>query len=109
MALIERLMNVSTDDTPGNRRIPVHDFFAAQSEVMAGKITVAQVKSFLNMDSATATEYDALVATAPTGTSAAALANKALFVNGVHSKFILAEKRYPGYSTPAELRANLGI
>jgi len=70
MALVDRLMALEEP------RIPVHIFFAAQSEIIRGALTVAQVKSFLNMDVAAKTEYDLLVATAPTGTSATALANK---------------------------------
>jgi len=103
MALVERLMALEEP------RIPVHVFFAAQSEIIRGALTVAQVKSFLNMDVAAKTEYDLLVATAPTGTSATALANKALFVDKLHSIFMLAEGRYPQYSTPSEVRAKLGI
>jgi len=103
MALIERLMNLEQP------RIPVHDFFAAQSAVIRGELTVAQVKSALNMDIAAQIEYDLLVATAPTGTSATELANKALFISSIHSIFILAEGRYPGYSTPTEVRLRLGL
>jgi hypothetical protein len=118
MALVERLMGLAADgvspspDCATNSsacKIPVHAFFSAQAEVIRGGLTVAQVKSFLNMDVATATEYDTLVATAPTGNTATALANKALFVEKIHAIFILAEGRYPQYSTPAEVRTKLGI
>ena len=94
---------------PTRSKIPVHAFFAAQSEVIRGGLTVAQVKTFLNMNAAAQTEYDILAATAPTGSTATALANKALFVEKMHSIFILAEGRYPQYSTPAEVRTKLGI
>lgn len=114
--LIERLMNLADDgvspapkDQPDKARIRVHDFFAAQSEIIGGNLTVAQVKTFLNMDQATQDEYDALIATAPTGTNATALANKALFIESIHSVFLLAERRYPNYSTPAEVRTRLGL
>jgi len=103
MALVERLMNLETP------RIPIHDFFAMQSEIIRGPLTVAVVKSMLNMDTAAQVEYDLLVATAPTGISATELANKALFLHSQHSIFILAEGRYPGYSTPTEVRLQLGI
>lgn len=103
MALIDRLMKLETPP------IPVHDFFAAQNEVIAGRLTVAQVKTFLQMDAGAIAEYDALVATAPTGTTALAIANKAIFISSLHSVFMLAEARYPGYSTPAEVRSKLGI
>lgn len=103
MALVERLMRLEEP------KIPVHFFFAAQSEVIAGRITIAQVKAFLNMDVACAAEYDALAATAPTGSTSTALANKALFIEKIHAIFILAEGLYPGYSTAAEVRTKLGI
>lgn len=103
MALVERLMALETP------RIPVHHFFAAAHEIIVGRLTVAQVKTALVMDAAAQSEMDALVALAPTGTSATALANKALWVNGVHSVFMLAEGRYQGYDTPANVRAKLGL
>lgn len=103
MALVERLMGLEVP------KIHVHAFFAAQSEVIAGRVTVAQVKSFLNMDAEAQAEYDALVATAPTGSTATALANKGLFINGIHAVFILAEEGVPGYDTPANVRSKLGI
>jgi hypothetical protein len=103
MALVERLMGLEEP------KIPVHDFFAAQGEVIAGRLTLAQVKTFLEMDAASQAEYDTLAATAPTGATATAIANKAIFIEKIHGVFILAEKQYPGYSTPAEVRAKLGI
>jgi hypothetical protein len=111
MALVERLMGLAADGvTPDpDNKIPVHSFFAAQGEVIAGRLTLLQVKTFLTMDTATQAEYDTLAATAPTGTTAAAVANKAIFIEKIHGVFILAEGRYPGYSTPVEVRAKLGI
>jgi hypothetical protein len=66
MALVERLMG---EELPKIR--------------VRGALTVAGIKTFLNMDAAAA-EYDLAV-------------------------FILAEQRYPGYSTPAKVRAKLGL
>ena len=103
MALIERLMGLE------DPKIPVHSFFAAQAEIIAGRLTLAQVKTFLDMDAAAQAEYDTLAALAPTGTTATALANKALFIEMIHSVFILAEQQYPGYSTAADVRSRLGI
>ena len=103
MALVDRLMGTEEP------KIAVHSFFAAQSEVIRGALTIAQVKTFLNMDASAQAEYDLLVATAPTGTTATALANKALFIEKMHAIFILAEDKIPGYSTPAEVRTKLGI
>lgn len=111
MALVERLMGLNAAGTAEDHdsKIPVHAFFAAQSEVIRGALTVAQVKNFLNMDTATATEYDTLVALAPTGNTTAAQFGKLNFINQVHAVFMLAEKRYPQYSTPAEVRLKLGL
>lgn len=103
MALVERLMHLEEP------HIPVHDFFAAGHEIVMGRLTVAQVKTYLAMDAAAQTEFNTMVALAPTGTTALATAQKAQYVESQHSIFILAEGRYPGYSTPAEVRTKLGI
>lgn len=103
MALVERIMGLEEP------RIPVHHFFAAQSEVAHGTLTVAQVKNFLQMDAATAAEYDALIALAPTGSTTAARLNRLDYINQMHAVFILAENQYPQYSTPAEVRLKLGL
>lgn len=103
MALVERLMNIETP------RIPVHDFFAAQSELARGALTVAGIKTFLQMDAACAAEYDLLVASAPTGSTTANQLARGFYIDKIHAVFMLAERRYPGYSTPAEVRAKLGI
>jgi len=112
MALIERLMGLADDGiTPDpENKISVHAFFAAQSEVIAERLTLSNIKAFLEMDTACAAEYDALAATAPTGTIAKAIAEKALFIEKIHAIFILAEHGgIPGYSTPTEIRNKLGI
>lgn len=103
MALIERLMDLEEP------RIPVHDFFAAAMEIVAGRLTVTQVKTALNLNAAAQAEFDALAATAPTGSTATALANKALWVHSMHAVFILAEGGYAGYNTPTAVRNKLGI
>lgn len=103
MALVERLMGLESP------KIPVHDFFAAAQEIVSGRLTAAQVKTALSLDTAASTEFDTLAATAPTGTSATALANKALWVHSMHAVFILAEAGYSGYNTPANVRSKLGI
>lgn len=114
MPLVERLMGLNADGTepaaaPDRPKIPVHDWFAAGHELIAGALTVAQIKTALEMDASEETEFDELVATAPTGTSALAVANKAHFVNRMHAVFILAEGRYAGYNTSAAVRALLGL
>lgn len=103
MALVDRLMGLEEP------HIPVHDFFAAQSEVAAGRLTVANVKTFLQMDAAASAEYDSLIALAPTGNTTAARLGRLDYINQMHAVFILSEKRYPQYSTPAEIRIKLGI
>ena len=117
--LVERLMGLAQNGIdpapdeavdPVNSKIKVHDFFSAQSEIIRGALTVAQVKSFLNMDTVTAAEYDLIIALAPVGTTTAARLGKLDFINAIHAVFILAEKKkYPGYQTPVEVRLKLGI
>lgn len=104
MALVERLMDWQLTDE--SRRIPVHDFFAACQEIIAGRLTSAQVQTYLAMDAADLADWNAVVATIPPQNQTA---NRALWVNGMHSIFLLAEGRVPGYSTPAEVRLKLGI
>lgn len=103
MSLVERLMGVEEP------KIPVHDFFAAAMEIIAGRLTAIQVKTALGLDASAQTEFDTLAATAPSGNTATALANKALWVHSMHSVFILAEGGYAGYNTPASVRSKLGI
>jgi hypothetical protein len=103
MALIERLMHEPFETDPA-RIIPVHSFFAATGELVQGALTSAQVQSFLNMTAADIVDWDALVALIP-----GAASGKALYIERIHGVFMLAEGRYPGYSTPAEVRSKLGI
>lgn len=102
MALIERLMHDSSE--PEADWIPVHDFFAAASEVERGALTSAQVQTALNMDAGDIADWNALVALV-TGAATARLA----VIQRMHAVFILAEGRYTGYSTPAAVRSKLGI
>jgi hypothetical protein len=94
---------------PDQPKIPVHDFFAAGHEVVMGRLTVAQVKTALDMDATAEAEFDAIVALTPSGGSALATAQKAQFVESMHSVFILAEGRYATYNTAAAVRTKLGI
>lgn len=102
MALIERLMHDSSE--PESRWIPVHDFFAAASEVERGALTSAQVQTALAMTAPDITDWNALVGLV-TGAAAARLA----VIQRMHAVFILAEGRYAGYNTPAAVRSKLGI
>lgn len=115
MSLVERLMGLNSDGTeppsgqPDQPKIPVHDFFAAGQELIMGRLTGAQIKTGFAMDATAQAEFDSIVALAPTGGTALATAQKAQFVESIHSIFILAESRYPGYATPAAVRGKIGI
>lgn len=104
MALIERLMHHSSEDQ--SRFMSVHEFFAAITEIMSGQLTAAQVQNYYQMTAADIVDWNAIVATMPAQNQTA---NRAIFMNRMHSVFILAENRLPLYSTPAEVRARLGI
>ena len=103
-ALVERLMGM-----PGFSRISVHTFYALNNERIAGRQTRQNVIDALELTGDDITEYDALAALAPTGTTALAEAQKAHFLGQVHSVFLLAEVRIEGYDTPAAVRAKLGL
>ena len=101
MTLVERLMHQDPDES---RHIAVHTFFAAMVELAEGEITVAQIKGLLSTTAEDDVDFDALVALAPAGDAA-----RSLYVNRIHSVFILAEAGIPGYSTPTEVRSKLNI
>jgi hypothetical protein len=109
MGLAPNGIDPAPDDIPAQTKIAVHTFFAAQNELDRGQLTAAQIQNYLSMDATTITEYQALIALAPTGTNATAIANRARYINQIHSVFILAEDRAPLYSTPAEVRTRLGL
>lgn len=102
--LIERLMGVQ-----GFEKISVHQFFAINNERIAGKQTRQNVIDALGLTAADLTDYDALAAQAPGGSTALAEAQKSLFLNTIHSVLILAEMGTAGYNTPALVRARLGL
>lgn len=115
MALIERLMGLNADGSeptglPDRPRIPVHLFHAACVELVEGRVTVANIKTALQMDASEASEFDALAALAP-GTATARM----VYAMTIHSVLLAAEAsragRYQltGYDTPAGVRAKLGI
>lgn len=103
MPLVECLMKLETP------HIAVHTFFAANHERIEGRLTRQNVIDFFGMNAATIAEYDALAALAPTGTSALATAQKAMFVEKIHAVLLLAGAPFPGYHTPAAVRAKLGL
>lgn len=113
MALVERLMGLEEPV------VATHAFFAACNELMAGRITAVGIKNYLNMDPAAAAEFDVLIANAPSTSNATNIANRALYIERIHSVIVLANHTegntppggipVPGYSTPAEVRSKLGI
>jgi hypothetical protein len=103
MALIERLMHVTSDDP---RNISVHSFFAAAQEIIGGRLTSSGVQTYLDMDASDIVDWNAIVATMP---SAAKTAERAVWISGIHAALILAEVRATGYATPAQVRTKLGI
>jgi hypothetical protein len=102
MALVERLMKDNSE--PESRWIAAHTFFAAASEVERGALTSNQIQSYLEMTAEDIADWNALVALV-TGTAAARLA----VIQRIHSVFILAQVRAPGYDTPSAVRGKLGI
>lgn len=103
-ALVERLMGID-----GFEKIEVHKFFALNNERIHGRQTRQNVIDALGLAGDDITEYDALAALAPSGTTALAEAQKSLFLGSIHSILLLGEERVTGYSTPAEVRAQLGL
>jgi len=102
MSLVERLMHQDTDA----RNMSVHEFFAAVTELLYGNLTAAQVQNHYAMTEDDLADWSALAAQIPDTNQTAA---RALYVEHLHAAFILAERRAPTYSTPAEVRARLGI
>ena len=103
-ALIERIMGES-----GFTKISVHQFYAINNERIAGRQTRQDVIDVLGLTGDDITEYDELAALAPSGSTALAEAQKSLFLNSVHSVFLLAEMRVTGYHTPTLVRSKLGL
>ena len=103
-ALIERLMGID-----GFEKIAVHTFFALNNERSQVRQTRQNVIAALNLAGDDITEYDALAALAPSGSTALAEAQKSLFLGSIHSVLLLAEERVTGYTTPTEVRAKLGL
>lgn len=102
--LIERIMG-----EPGFAKIAVHTFFALNNERIHGRQTRQNVIDALKLSASDIVEYDALVGLAPVGVAALDEAKKGHFLNSVHSIFLLAEVRMPGYNTPAQVRSKLGL
>ncbi len=112
MALVERLMGLNSDGSdpapnPDRPKIPIRGFKAACNELIAGRLTVAECETMFEMDAADIVDFTALRNRAPTGSTALATAQKAMFLSGIISILQLAELRMPGYTTPTLVRAKL--
>lgn len=103
-ALVERLMGL-----PGFDKIEVHEFYALNNERINNRQTRQNVIDALGLVGGDITEYDALVALAPSGSTALAEAQKGMYLNSIHSIFMLAEIRATGYSTATQVRGKLGL
>lgn len=107
MALVERLMHI--DPTTNGPMMSVHLFFACGFLRVDGLMVKQDVVDLFGFSAADIAEYDLLAGLAPGGTTALATAQKAMYVERVHAIFIAAEHRVPGFATPAEVRAKLGL
>lgn len=102
--LIERIMGL-----PGFKKISVHQFYAINNERIQGRQTRQNVIDVLGLVGDDITDYDALAILAPNGSSTVQEVLKSHFLGSVHSIFLLAETRTPGYDTPAAVRSKLGM
>jgi hypothetical protein len=122
MALIERIMGIHDDGNydplnRGDEKIPVHSFYSSMQEVSAGRLPPAVFKSYFNIrtsvDASGKSDQEDLtniVNTLPLPNTL----QRAVYLNAIHSIFILSEGfhngvRMPGYTTPALVRSKLGI
>lgn len=108
MALYERLMGW----TEADRKISVHQFTATMREFGRSRITGAQAQTVINafsgepLDAPSVTEAQALLATI---TSAGNATQRLARAREIDDVLLLAEVRAPGYDTPAQVRARLGV
>lgn len=100
--LIERLMG-----EPGYEKISVHTFWSANNERIEERFTRQNVIDVLGLVGQDITDYDQLANAAPNGTTQADRIKQARFNNSVHSIFLLAEVRAPGYDTPANVLSKI--
>lgn len=100
--LIERIMG-----EPGYEKISVHAFWAINNERIEGRATRQNAIDYLGLAGQDITDYDQLANAAPKGTTTADRIKQARFNNSVHSIFLLAEIRAPGYDTPANVLSKI--
>ena len=96
MALLERLQGAD-----GYVKIPVHQFWAAMKEIHLGELTVAQVKSYFNMDAGDESDFDWLIGKYQAST------DKPGFIELMHAIFMLAEGSTPNYISNTDLTARI--
>ncbi|OGT03305.1 MAG: hypothetical protein A2143_08020 [Gallionellales bacterium RBG_16_57_15] len=110
MALIERLMGIEEP------KIQIHAFQSIMAEWARGNFTGAQAQAAIAfvshgvaLDSAAATEAQALVATVPTGSTATNKADRALKLQEIDQVLLLVDAKCPPYDVAANVRTRLGI
>jgi hypothetical protein len=110
MALIERLCQVDPDEPggePKERHIAIHDWIAAQTMVLAGVHTVAQVKTFYAMTAEDEAEYDTIIGLI---TDHNQIYNRMLAVRHMEAVLHFHERRHDvttPYNTVAGVRTEL--
>lgn len=110
MGLYERLMGLGDDLNGTSPKLPVHQFQATLAEYGRGRLTGAQAQAIVSslsgapLTPAEVSEAQTLLGTV-TGSATAKLAR----VTEIDHVLVLAESRAPGYSTPAEVKARLGV
>jgi hypothetical protein len=115
MALYDRLLGVDDAGQPVTGQIPIHQFQACAAEWAKGRITGAQAQSIITavsgsaLTSAEQTEAQTLIDTVPTGGTTANQAARALRMLEIDQVLLLADAGVPGYSTPTEVKAKLGV
>jgi hypothetical protein len=110
-SLYERLMGTH----PTRHKIPVHQFQALAAEWAKGQITGAQALSGIEqasgmpLDATEQQEAQDLIATVPTGSTAAIKADRALRLIEIDQVLLIADAQTPPYNTSAAVRTRLGV
>lgn len=115
MALYDRLLGRNDAGQPVLNRIPIHQFQSTIAEWARGRITGAQANAIITalsgaaLDAGEVTEATTLVNTVPTGATTANKADRALRLQEIDHVLLLADAQSPGYTTPALVKARLGV
>lgn len=108
MALYERLMGW----TDLEDKLPVHQFTATLREFGRSRLTGAQAQAVVSaiggapLTAGEITEAQTLLATVTAAGNATARLARVVEIDDV---LLLAERRAPGYDTPALIRTRLGV